>query len=48
MSEPTPQLRVAAVGIVVFSLFAALFARLYYLQVLDPRTIEEVRGGQLL
>jgi penicillin-binding protein 2 len=47
MSEPAPQLRVAAVGIVVFSLFAALFARLYYLQVLDPRTIEEVRGGQL-
>jgi penicillin-binding protein 2 len=45
-SEP-PRMRVAAVGIVVFSLFAALFARLYYLQILDARTLEEVRGSQL-
>ncbi|MDH4145656.1 MAG: penicillin-binding protein 2, partial [Acidimicrobiia bacterium] len=48
MSEEAPAIRLAAVGIVVLSLFAALFARLYYLQILDPKTVEEVRGGQLL
>ena len=41
MQQP-PRMRVAAVGIVVFSLFAALFARLYYLQVLDAKSLEEL------
>jgi penicillin-binding protein 2 len=34
----SPRLRLAVVGIVVVSLFSALFARLWYLQVLDSRT----------
>ncbi|HUP86934.1 MAG TPA: penicillin-binding protein 2 [Acidimicrobiales bacterium] len=37
MSE-SPRLRLAVVGIVVVSLFSALFARLWYLQVLDSRS----------
>ncbi len=37
MSE-SPRLRLAVVGVVVVSLFSALFARLWYLQVLDTRT----------
>lgn len=37
MSE-SPRLRLAVVGIVVVSLFSALFARLWYLQVLDSST----------
>ncbi len=37
MSE-SPRLRLAVVGIVVVSLFSALFARLWYLQVLDSGT----------
>ncbi|MEZ5233459.1 MAG: penicillin-binding protein 2 [Acidimicrobiales bacterium] len=44
MSDEQPALRVALVGIVVISLFAALFARLYYLQVLRTTTVEEVFG----
>ncbi len=44
MSDEQPALRVALVGIVVVSLFAALFARLYYLQVLRETTVEEVFG----
>lgn len=44
MSDEQPALRVALVGIVVVSLFAALFARLYYLQVLRTTTVEEVFG----
>ena len=43
-----PPLRMAAVGIVAFSLFAALFARLYYLQILQPLDVEQVKGSQLL
>jgi penicillin-binding protein 2 len=43
-----PPLRTAVVGIVTFSLFAALFARLYYLQILQPLEVAEVKGGQLL
>jgi penicillin-binding protein 2 len=34
----SPRLRLAVVGVVVVSLFSALFARLWYLQVLDSRT----------
>src|SRR5688572_357027 len=34
MTADTPRLRLAIVGIVALSLFAALFARLYFLQVL--------------
>jgi penicillin-binding protein 2 len=34
----SPRLRLAVVGIVVVSLFSALFARLWYLQVLDSRS----------
>ncbi len=37
MSE-SPRLRLAVVGIIVVSLFSALFARLWYLQVLDSST----------
>ena len=44
VTEPAPRLRVAAIGIVCFSLFAALFSRLYYLQILDGPSLEEVRG----
>lgn len=42
-----PPLRMAVVGIVTFSLFAALFARLYYLQILQPLDVEQVKGSQL-
>ena len=38
MTQDTPRLRLAVMGVVVLSLFAALFARLWYLQVLDSRT----------
>ncbi len=48
MSDEQPALRVALVGIVVVSMFAALFARLYYLQVLRTTTVEQVFGGPLL
>jgi penicillin-binding protein 2 len=34
MTQDTPKLRLAIIGIVALSLFAALFARLYFLQVL--------------
>jgi penicillin-binding protein 2 len=34
----SPRIRLAVVGVVVVSLFSALFARLWYLQVLDSRT----------
>jgi penicillin-binding protein 2 len=37
MSE-SPRLRLAVMGVVVVSLFSALFARLWYLQVLDSRS----------
>lgn len=37
MSE-SPRLRLAVVGVVVVSLFSALFARLWYLQVLDSKS----------
>ncbi|MPY96322.1 MAG: penicillin-binding protein 2, partial [Acidimicrobiia bacterium] len=43
VTEASPPLRVAVIGIVCLSLFAALFARLYYLQVLEPTALEEVR-----
>ena len=46
-SEP-PRMRVAAVGIVVFSLFAALFARLYYLQVVSGETYHARAAAQSL
>lgn len=48
MSDEQPVLRVALVGIIVVSMFAALFARLYYLQVLRETTVEEVFGGPRL
>ncbi len=48
MSAEQPALRVALVGIVVVSMFSALFARLYYLQVLRNTTVEEVFGGPRL
>jgi len=38
MSTDSPRFRLAALGVVVLSLFAALYARLWYLQVLDSRT----------
>ena len=43
MTDDAPPLRVAVIGIVCVSLFAALFARLYFLQVLQPTTLDEVR-----
>jgi len=48
MADEQPALRVALVGIVVVSLFATLFARLYYLQILRQTTVEEVFGGPRL
>lgn len=45
MTAEQPALRVALVGIVVVSMFSALFARLYYLQVLRNTTLEQVFGG---
>lgn len=36
MDTETPRLRLSILGIVVFSLFAALFVRLYYLQIMAP------------
>lgn len=38
MSTDSPRFRLAALGVVVLSLFAALYARLWYLQILDSRT----------
>ena len=43
VNDDAPPLRVAVIGIVCVSLFAALFARLYVLQVLQPTTLDEVR-----
>jgi len=34
VNSDTPRLRLSILGVVVFSLFAALFARLWYLQVM--------------
>lgn len=42
MTSDSPRLRLGIVGIVVLSLFAALFARLWYLQVMDSERYEEV------
>ena len=36
MDSESPRLRLSIQGIVIFSLFSVLFARLYYLQVLAP------------
>ena len=36
MDADSPRLRLSILGIVVFGLFATLFARLYYLQVMAP------------
>lgn len=47
MSVGAPPLRVGVVSIVVVSMFVALFARLYFLQVLDDKTLEDVRGTAL-
>ena len=41
MTTDSPRFRLAALGVVVLSLFAALYARLWYLQVLDTRTFLE-------
>ena len=41
----TSRLRLAVVGVVVVSLFAALFSRLWYLQVMDAPTLQ-VRADQ--
>ena len=38
MSTDSPRFRLAALGVVVLSLFGALYARLWYLQVLDSKT----------
>ena len=38
MNPETSRLRLAVVGVVTLSLFAAMFARLWYLQVMDSRT----------
>lgn len=42
MSADNTRLRLSIVGIVVVSLFAALFARLWYLQVMDTGTFQEL------
>ena len=41
MSTDSHRFRLAALGLVVVSLFGALYARLYYLQVLDSKTFVE-------
>src|SRR5207249_5539366 len=41
----TSRLRLAVVGVIVLSLFAALFSRLWYLQVMDAPTLQ-VRADQ--
>src|SRR6187549_3940539 len=40
MDADSPRLRLSILGIVVFALFATLFARLYYLQVMAPESGE--------
>ena len=48
MTADTPRLRLAIVGIVALSLFAALFARLYFLQVLaSPEYKLAARANQV-
>lgn len=42
MTTDTPRLRLGIIGIVVLSLFAALFARLWFLQIMDSQHYEEV------
>ena len=45
-SQPeTSRVRLSVVGIVVFSLFAALFSRLWYLQVMDRQTFERAANN---
>ncbi|MGH9123544.1 MAG: penicillin-binding protein 2 [Acidimicrobiales bacterium] len=39
-SEPSPQVRLTVLGVVVMCLFAALFARLWFLQVIDEPSAE--------
>ena len=41
MTTDSPRFRLAALGVIVLSLFGALYARLWYLQVLDSRTFVE-------
>ncbi len=40
MTRDTPRLRIGLIGLVVLGLFAAMFTRLWYLQVLDSRTFK--------
>ena len=42
MSSENPGLRLSVVGIVAFSLFAALFVRMYTLQVVQRSDFEQV------
>ncbi|HVE46611.1 MAG TPA: penicillin-binding protein 2 [Acidimicrobiales bacterium] len=50
MSNDSARLRLSIVGIIVISLFSAIFARLWYLQVLDSETLqaEAVRNQKRL
>ena len=48
MTTDTPRLRMSVLGIVVFSLFAALFARLWYLQVMTADEFEVVAESNRL
>ncbi|HVM10244.1 MAG TPA: penicillin-binding protein 2 [Acidimicrobiales bacterium] len=45
MSTDSPRFRLAALGVVVLSLFAALYARLWYLQVLDAQTFVQAAAS---
>jgi len=40
MTSDTARLRLSLVGVVVVSLFAAMFARLWYLQVMDAEELQ--------
>src|SRR6478609_3096348 len=40
MDADSPRLRLSILGIVIFALFATLFVRLYYLQVMAPESGE--------
>jgi len=42
MSPDTPRLRISILGLVVLGMFAALFTRLWYLQVMSPEDYEVV------
>jgi len=43
--DSTPQVRLSIIGIVCISLFASLFVRLWYLQMIDDNEFSEAATG---